>query len=59
MAMVGGSDSGAGGRVSALQYDASRLLCAFTLGYTAPHAFGQHIRRGCIRMFDLTDLKKV
>ena len=35
------------GRVSAMQYDSRRLICAFTLGRTT--AAGVHERRGCIK----------
>ena len=37
------------GRVSALQFDATRLVCAFTLGQTTD---GTHQRRGSIKMWD-------
>ena len=39
------------GRVSALQFDATRLITAFTLGTTAN---GAHVRRGSIKIWDLS-----
>jgi WD40 repeat protein len=38
------------GRVSALQFDATRLVCAFTLGQTTN---GEHRRRGSIKVWDM------
>ncbi len=38
------------GRVSALQFDATRLITAFTLGTTTN---GAHVRRGSIKIWDL------
>ena len=38
------------GRVSALQFDATRLIAAFTLGTTTN---GTHVRRGSINIWDL------
>lgn len=41
------------GRVSALQFDATRLITAFTLGTTTN---GAHVRRGSINIWDLNTM---
>jgi hypothetical protein len=41
------------GRVSALQFDCTRLICAFTLGSTTN---GVHQRRGSIKIWNLENL---
>lgn len=42
------------GRVSALQFDATRLITAFTLGTTTN---GTHVRRGSIKIWDLNSMR--
>ena len=43
------------GRVSALQFDCTRLICAFTLGQTTN---GTHRRRGSIKIWNLVELEE-
>jgi hypothetical protein len=44
-------------RVSAMQYDAHRLACAFTLGHTDEE--GNHHRRGAIKLWDMSRMEEV
>ena len=39
-------------RLSALQFDATRLVCAFTHGFTQNH---HHVRQGCIRQWKISE----
>jgi hypothetical protein len=43
------------GRVSALQFDCTRLICAFTLGQTTN---GTHRRRGSIKIWNFVQLEE-